>query len=330
MVVKVSVIISVFNGELWIDKAIENIRSQDYKNYELIIVNDGSNDKTEDRILHYANFFPEIKYFFKEHTGLTDSLNFALTKANGKWIARMDVDDISSFNRLSTQIKFAEERKNIVLVGSNFSINNKNSIVYKSHLPNNNKKLLYRLINMKGFFPHSSAFFLREKALEVGGYRKAFIKSQDHDLWLRLSEKGDIACNVERLIVINEHENRISNSNIGWSQYAFAFLGVISYYSRKNNINYFENRIDNNDIEDQLMLINNFLESNNFFKIERLKNKISYVLNQKNKFKIFPELINIFFRKGFLIILIIKRFLFGTQLPIKFYFKFLKSSSSKI
>ena len=216
---KVSFIMSVFNGEEWIDQAIKNILEQQFFNYEILIVNDGSTDSSEEIILSHLKFNKNIKYLPKRHSGLTDSLNYGLKKSSGKWIARIDVDDTSDKNRLIKQLKIVERNKNIVLCGSNFQIRKKNKIVFKSNLPEENNKLLYRLKNMKAYFPHSSALFLRDRALQVGGYRKAFRKSQDHDLWLRLSEIGEIACCKEFLVEINEHSNRISNSKLGWPQH---------------------------------------------------------------------------------------------------------------
>lgn len=326
MVVKISLIMAVFNGEDWIEKSIKNINCQDFEEYEFIIVNDGSIDSTEEKILKYVEFYPKIKYYKKKHTGLTDSLNFALSKAVGKWVARIDVDDASSSNRLTKQIEIAESKQNIVLIGSNFYIKKANSIIYTSKLPNNNNKLFYRLLNMKGFFPHSSAFFLRSKANQIGGYRNAFIKSQDHDLWLRLSEKGEIACAKDYLVQINDHNNRISNSNNGWPQYVYAFLAISSYILRKKRINILENKINNNDIDDVLKNIDKFLVINNFYSVELLKRRIKKLFNEKENLQITKNLMNLISFNKHLFFILLKRILFGTNLPSKFCLDYINNS----
>ena len=318
MSIKISIILSVFNSEFWIKEAIENIISQDFKEYEFIIVNDGSIDDTEKLILNYSDKEPKIKYILKKHTGLTDSLNYALKEAKGEWIARIDVDDISNKKRLSKQLEYVQKNKNLILLGTNFTIRRDESIIYRSNLPEKNNKLVYRLKNMKGFFPHSSSFFSREKALLVGGYRKAFIKSQDHDLWLRLSEKGKIACHQDTLVEINEHDKRISNSNMGWSQYEYAFTAITSHYLRKEKNNFIENKIQDGNIEDILEKANNYLEKKDFYKIQNLKAKIKEMLLRKNFIKKFISLFFFICKNKNLFLYAVKLEIFVMNLPYNF------------
>ena len=321
MSIKVSIILSVFNSSFWIDKAIQNLLEQDFEDCEIIIVNDGSIDDTENKILKYINFNPKINYLFKEHSGLTDSLNFALAKANGKWIARIDVDDFSVKDRLSKQLEHAERKDNLVLIGSNFTLRKKDSIIYRSKLPDNNKKLLYRLRNMKGFFPHSSAFFKKEKALSVGGYRKAFRKSQDHDLWLRLSEIGDIGCHQEELVEINEHEKRISNSKQGWNQNVYALTASSAYYLRQKGVKILEKKINNCDIDDILEKANKYLEKKSFYRIEYLKKSIKNIFLDKNKIFLVKNLILFALKNKLLFLKLLKLKIFSPNLAFKFSLK---------
>ena len=301
MSIKISIILSVFNSSFWIDKAIQNLLEQDFEDCEILIVNDGSIDDTENRIQKYAHLNPKINYLFKQHSGLTDSLNFALERANGEWIARIDVDDYSLKDRLSKQLEHAERKDNLVLIGSNFTLRKQDSIIYRSNLPDNNKKLLYRLRNMRGFFPHSSAFFKKEKALSVGGYRKAFKKSQDHDLWLRLSEIGEIGCHQEALVEINEHEKRISNSKQGWNQHVYALTATSAYYLRQKGVKILEKKINNCDIDDILEQANKYLEKNSFFRIEFLKKSIKNIFLDKNKIILVKNLILLVLKNSLLL-----------------------------
>ena len=322
MEIKVSIILSVFNGEKWIDECIKNTLRQSLNNYEFLIVNDGSTDSTGDKIIEHANKSNIIRYLPKQHTGLTDSLNYALKFASGKWIARIDVDDTSSPDRLLKQLDFVEKNKNIILLGSNFYVRNNQRISFKSNLPSENNKLIYRLKNMKGFFPHSSAFFSREKALKVGGYRKVFKKAQDHDLWIRLSEIGEISCFQEHLVEINEHSERISNSKSGWSQYIYAFTSITSHYLRINGEKILDNQINNNT-DLFLQNVNHFLEKNNFYKLEDFKKKLKKIIKEKNKFLMIKNLIYLFKNKSKFFFWFIKLKLFGTNLPYNYYLSFL-------
>lgn len=321
MSIKISIILSVFNSSFWIDKAIQNLLEQDFEDCEILIVNDGSTDDTENKIQKYAHLNPKINYLFKHHSGLTDSLNFALEKANGEWIARIDVDDYSLKNRLSKQLEYAERKDNLVLIGSNFTLRKQNSIIYRSNLPDNNKKLLYRLRNMKGFFPHSSAFFKKEKAVLVGGYRKAFKKSQDHDLWLRLSEIGDIGCHQESLVEINEHEKRISNSKQGWNQHVYALTATSAYYLRQKGVKILEKKINSCNIDDILEIANKYLEKKSFFRIEFLKISIKNIFLDKNKIILVKKLILFILKNKLLFLKFLKMKIFPPNLALKFSLK---------
>ena len=318
MTIKVSIILPIFNGEDWIDESIKSILNQDYKYFELLIVNDGSYDSSEQKIMQYIKLDKRIKYLPKKHSGLTDSLNYALKKATGEWIARIDVDDISTKSRLSKQVRYIQYKKNLVLIGSNFSIKKNNLIIYNSDLPNNNKKLIYRLKNMKGFFPHSSAFFSKDKAIKVGGYRKAFIKSQDHDLWLRLSEIGEIGCINDKLVEINEHEDRISNSKSGFSQTVYAFAALVAYNLRSRKNFFLERKINSNKIFDLLEELNKYLDCSNFYKVEKLKQKTKKLFSLGLSFSLIKELLNLFLSNKYLFFLLLKRSIFGCTLPHDF------------
>ena len=103
---KVSIIIPVFKNIHFLKKSLSSAVNQTYKNTEIIIVNDGSYDSSEQKIMQYIKLDKRIKYLPKKHSGLTDSLNYALKKATGDWIARIDLDDISIKSRLSKQVKY--------------------------------------------------------------------------------------------------------------------------------------------------------------------------------------------------------------------------------
>ena len=109
---KISVLLCVFNGQEYISQAIQSILKQDFKDFEFLIVNDGSTDNTEEIIYKYLEIDSRIKYIYKEHTGLTRSLIYGIKKASGDWIARLDADDYSKSTRLSKQLEFVENNRN--------------------------------------------------------------------------------------------------------------------------------------------------------------------------------------------------------------------------
>lgn len=205
--IKVSVLMPVFNAEKYLRKAIDSIISQTEKNWELIIVDDGSTDNSFDIVSSYKD--ERIKYFKKDHSGIVDTLNFGLSKCSGKYVARMDSDDISKIDRLEKQIKFMEDN-NLALSGTFSEIIDclDNVIGNIEYLPKENKKIrLFSLVHNP--FIHPSAIFNKDIIIKSGGY-KNFKHVEDYELWTRIIYKNKIANLPEKLIYYRIHDKQIT------------------------------------------------------------------------------------------------------------------------
>ena len=114
---KISVLMPVYNCELYVQEAIDSILNQTFIDFELLIIDDCSTDKTVEIINNYAD--KRIKLTTKPHnTGLTNSLNYGLSIAQGQYIARMDGDDVSVLDRFEKQVKFLDTNPDIILCGT--------------------------------------------------------------------------------------------------------------------------------------------------------------------------------------------------------------------
>ena len=115
--VKISVIMPVYNTEKeYLTEAIESILNQTFQDFEFLIIDDGSTEPhVKETILSYND--NRIKYFYKENSGVADTLNFGLSKANGQYIARMDADDISLPERFEKQVSFLDCNPDIYCQG---------------------------------------------------------------------------------------------------------------------------------------------------------------------------------------------------------------------
>ena len=120
----VSVLMSVYNGDRYLDEAIDSILSQTYENFEFIIINDGSTDHTKDILSSYSNQDNRIRVFHQKNHGLTFSLNRGLELSRGKYVARMDADDISSPRRLEEQINYLRANPEVGVLGTQMEIIN--------------------------------------------------------------------------------------------------------------------------------------------------------------------------------------------------------------
>jgi glycosyltransferase involved in cell wall biosynthesis len=207
----VSVVMSVYNGEKHLTAAIESILNQGFKDFEFIIIDDGSTDRSAAIIDNYAKNDGRIQLFHNEsNVGLTASLNKGIKMAQGEYIARQDADDISATDRLLKLVTYLEHHKDCVLVASNvIAINDEEEFErrYQYSVKNLRQKLL-----RGNHFTHGSVCFVKKMFLAVGGYREAFRYAQDYDLFARLAERHEIAYLPEYLYRWRNSRAGISNN----------------------------------------------------------------------------------------------------------------------
>jgi len=230
---KVTVLMSCYNASRWLHEAIESVLCQTFGNFEFILVDDGSTDETWDIIRAYRYRDQRIVPIRKENTGLQDSLNMGIAHARGEWIARLDADDLCEPDRLAEQLRYIHYHPEIVLLGAGFvEIDAQGRSVKKQLYPSGHRELLCNLGRLQRFFPHSSAFFRRDIAQDVGLYNRLFRKSQDWDLWLRFAERGRIACVRNCLVRVRKHSEQISNSTAGTSQLVYGTAASTCHFLR--------------------------------------------------------------------------------------------------
>jgi len=184
---KISVIMSVFNGEEYLEESIKSILNQTFKDFEFIIVNDGSTNRTEEILEKYQSKDPRIKIIVnEENIGLTKSLNKAIDISRGKYIARQDADDISLPQRLEKQVEFLETHNEIKVLGTfGYKIDKDGDILAEQTLPISLEQIKKTLIKTNPFI-HSSVMMEKEIIDRVGKYNEKFRTSQDYELWFRI------------------------------------------------------------------------------------------------------------------------------------------------
>lgn len=181
---KVSLVMSVFNQERFLKEAIKSILGQTYKDFEFLILDDGSFDNSFKIFKSFKD--KRIKIFQnKKRQGLAKSLNFLIKKAKGKYIARMDGDDVSLPTRLLTQVRFLDKHPQIALVGCWAKIiNDKGKVIGEFRHPLNYKQIRKVILSYNPFI-HPSVMFRKEAFKKIGGYDESLPYSQDYDLFLR-------------------------------------------------------------------------------------------------------------------------------------------------
>lgn len=188
----VTVIMSVYDGEKYLCEAINSILNQTFKDFEFLIINDGSTDRTAEILQSYHD--PRIKTINNpENRGIPKSRNSGMRIAKGKYIAVMDADDISLPRRLEKEVAFLDQNRNIGLVGTYYlMINEKGKVLRTIKCLTESMELKDKLLE-ENQFGHGSVMFRAECIEKVGLYREEFKLSLDYDLMLRISEVYDVA-----------------------------------------------------------------------------------------------------------------------------------------
>ncbi len=194
---KVSIVMSVYNGVGLINKTVDSVLNQTLRDFEFIIINDGSTDSTQDLIKEYILKDNRIILLEnKENIGLTKSLNRGINLARGDYIARIDVGDLWDKIKLEKQIKFLEENKEYIICGTQvFCIDEKGKILGRSLYKNTDKDIRKNFFTREATFLHPSIVFRNTKIY----YREFFRHSQDLDLYMQLFFKGKLYCLSEFL-----------------------------------------------------------------------------------------------------------------------------------
>lgn len=213
----ITVLMAVYNEQkTFLESALLSILHQTFSNFEFLIIDDGSTDIVCRNILkEYALADSRIRLIHNaQNKGLTITLNQGIQSAEGKYIARIDSNDIAHPDRLLKQFTFMENHPDHTLIGSwSYLINEDDEIIGKKQFYTNYTQIRSNILRFN-FFTHSSLFFRTDAVKAVGGYSSGAKKAQDYDLILKLASTTPIA-NVKEFLCFY----RISPQGISESQY---------------------------------------------------------------------------------------------------------------
>jgi glycosyltransferase involved in cell wall biosynthesis len=200
---KVSVIMPVYNTAKYLRESIESILNQTFSDFEFIIIDDASTDESVAIVMSYSD--RRIKLIQKPvNTGYTESLNMAIDLAQGKYIARMDSDDVSLNNRFEKQYRYMEQNSDVLVLGGSYQILGTNDIV---SLPLTHQEAAVVCL-MQVPVAHPTVF-IRKKLFDQYNirYEKKYEPAEDYGLWTKVVQLGRIE-NLPDIVLFYRHHNR--------------------------------------------------------------------------------------------------------------------------
>ncbi len=207
---KITVLMPVFNGEAYLREAVESVLSQDYSDFELLAVDDGSKDGSASILESYAD--PRLRILRNpKNLGIVGAMQAGLNAASGKFVARMDADDVCLPSRLRLQLEYMESHLQTQLLGTACELIDSNGRVCGQYAGPPDPLLVDWEMLFRNPLVHSTVMFRRETVVKLGGYRDVVPYAEDYDLWSRIAASPrSVAVLPESLLRLRKHESQVS------------------------------------------------------------------------------------------------------------------------
>jgi glycosyltransferase involved in cell wall biosynthesis len=210
----VSVVMSVYNGERFLQVAVESVLVQTFDEFELIMVDDGSTDSTPEILAAYARMDPRVVVERIGRGGRPAALNHGFALARAPFVARLDADDVALPTRLARQRDFLLDHKDVGVVGGAVEfIDAAGHVFAEWQYPLSDAEIRRAFVHATPI-AHPAAMIKKAAFEAVGGYRPIFGDADDVDLWLRIAERYELA-NVPHLVIrYRIHAGQATYSNL--------------------------------------------------------------------------------------------------------------------
>jgi glycosyltransferase involved in cell wall biosynthesis len=209
----VSVVMPVFNGGRFIEEALNSLYRQSFEDFEIVLIDDGSQDNTRELIHKHAHLDSRVRIVLQQHAGIVSALNRGCSIATGYYIARLDADDVAKPWRFQRQVAFLNQHRDVVLVGGGIEcIDDIGKVLFKMNWPTLNDGL-EDYMQIDCHISHTTVMFRKRVFEEIGGYRELFPDAEDYDLFMRLGDRYKIDNLPEIIGQYRIHQRQISAEN---------------------------------------------------------------------------------------------------------------------
>lgn len=270
---KVSVIIPTYNYGKYIEKAIDSVLAQTCRDFEIIVVDDGSTDNTREII--ESKYKNKVRYFYQENKGAPTARNKGIKESKGEYLAFLDADDWFAPNNLKYKVKVLDSNSDVGWVYSDgYYVNKWGEIIDKAsdRFSFCNRKLegdISSELFSKGNYITMDSVLMRKVCIEkVGGFDESLPALQDYELWLRISLQYKIKYVDELLCYYTLHSNSISSKreNYHWAFVKIAKKHEINFIKKAGRIKLRRLKADRyNHLGLHFLIIGSFAEANKFF-----------------------------------------------------------------
>ena len=236
---RISVLMTVFNAELYIKEAVDSILMQTFKDWELIVVDNKSTDNTLNILVECKDSRVKLVKL-NENIGRVSALRLAYEKASGEYIAILDADDISNLNRLAKQSEHLDSHPNIGLVASWVEFIDQKGTQIGKFKPPTKAADIHQILGFRNITLHSSVMYRKKTADEIGGYSKDFVWGHDFHLILSIAEKNDISilnsflCRIRILKTSMTRSNNYKESIVLENIMLFKKAGAVLRLNKKS------------------------------------------------------------------------------------------------
>lgn len=195
----------VRDGARFLDAGIISILEQRAADFEFLIIDDGSTDKTPELLTRWAAADARIRVISTSPAGIVAALNLGIAQAAAPWIARMDADDLADPNRLRQQLVYAACHPHLAAIGTGWTVIDAAGRRLRTETPPGTPEEIAATLPHRNCLAHPTMMLRTEAVRAAGGYRPAFVGAEDYDLWLRLAESHPLGALPAPLLFYREH-----------------------------------------------------------------------------------------------------------------------------
>jgi len=216
---RVSVILPCYNGARWISQAIKSVLAQTYKDFELLVIDDGSTDNSREIVSSYLHD-GRVRYIYQENRGFSGAINRGIKESKGDFIGFIGQDDLWLPYKLELQMRYFSKHRNVDLVHSSyFVIDSEGRVIGIRNvgIPNvSSKRELIEELFLRNFIGFETVLVKKRCFDEVGFFDERMVGFSDHDMWIRIAGKFNICGYIRKPLVKKRiHESQLSKVRMG-------------------------------------------------------------------------------------------------------------------